>query len=583
VSDKLRGASHKRRASLLPDWVAGYDRPALAHDAIAAIIVTVMLIPQALAYATIAGLPPEAGLYASILPPIAYALFGSSRTMAVGPVAVVSLMTASTVGQVAASGTVAYLDAAVTLALLSGGMLLLMALLRLGALSNLLSNTVVAGFVASSGILIAASQLATLLGIEMSGSTLPDMAMSLAANVSGTNAVTLALGAGTLGVLILTRTHLRRSLVRSGISARVADLATRAAPMLVVIAVTLLTGWLNLKAHGVSVVGDIPQGLPPLRLPQVTLELVGQLLVPALFISLIGFAESLSVGQTLAARRQERIHPNRELVGLGVANLAAGISSGYPIAGGFARSVVNHDAGARTPIAGVLTAVGVAAAALFLGPLLADLPHAVLAAIIIVAVLSLVDLGIIRRTLAYSRVDAVPLLITIAVTLVFGVEPGLLAGISSSLLTHFYRTSRPHIAIVGQVPGTEHFRNRDRHQVVIDPHILSIRIDESLHFANCRGLEDRVAALVAASPGVRHVILMCSAVNAIDASGLSSLLTINERLKAGGMAFHLSEVKGPVHDHLLRSELPMVLTGRIHFTQYEAVRLLRDDGTETAG
>ncbi|MCK9552142.1 SulP family inorganic anion transporter, partial [Aquamicrobium sp.] len=290
-----------------------------------------------------------------------------------------------------------------------------------------------------------------------------------------------------------------------------------------------------------------------------------------------GFVESVSVGQTLAAKRRQRIDPDQELIGLGAANIAAGLSSGYPVTGGFARSVVNFDAGAQTPAAGVFTAVGIAFAALFLTPLLASLPQATLAATIIVAVLSLVDFGAVRRVFAYSRSDFAAMAATILVTLGWGVELGIVAGVLLSLLLHLYRTSKPHTAIVGQVPGTEHYRNVERHSVLTDPRILSIRVDESLYFANSRFLEDTIAANVAERPDLKHVILMCSAVNAIDASALESLEEINRRLVDAGIGFHLSEVKGPVMDRLKGTKFLEHLNGRIFLSQHEAVLAVKGD------
>ena len=476
------------------DWARAYDRTTLTNDVVAAIIVTIMLIPQSLAYAMLAGLPPEVGLYASILPLVAYALFGTSRTLAVGPVAVVSLMTASAVGQVAAQGTADYLTAAIVLALLSGVMLVLMGLLRLGFLANFLSHPVISGFITASGILIAASQLKHILGVAAGGDTLLEMITALAGLAAEINPYTVAVGVGALAFLYFARTRLKPLLIGIGVAKRVADLVTKTAPILAVVVTILLAVTLDLAAKGVALVGSIPQGLPALGFPQVSFELIMTLAAPAFLISIIGFVESVSVAQTLASKRRQRIVPDQELIGLGVANIAAGLSSGYPVTGGFARSVVNFDAGAETPAAGVFTAVGIAFATLFLTPLLTSLPQATLAATIIVAVLSLVDFKAIRHVFHYSKADFSAMAATIIVTLLWGVEPGVVAGVALSLFLHLYRTSKPHMAIIGQVPGTEHFRNVERHQVLTDPQILSIRVDESLYFANSRYLEDRIAA-----------------------------------------------------------------------------------------
>ena len=556
------------------DWSRRYDRETAGQDLLAALIVTIMLIPQSLAYALLAGLPAEVGLYASILPLVAYAVFGTSRTLAVGPVAVVSLMTASAVGAVAAEGTAGYMAAAVLLAAMSGAMLIAMGLLRLGFIANFLSHPVISGFITASGILIAAGQVKHILGIEAGGHTLVEIVDGLVRNAGASDAATVAVGFSVLLFLYAVRLRLKELLLAAGIGPRLADSLTRAGPVVAVAATIAATGLLGLEARGVAVVGDIPQGLPALSLPVMDMDLIRTLAVPALLISLVGFVESVSVAQTLAARRRQRIVPDQELIGLGAANIASALSAGSPVTGGFARSVVNFDAGARTPAAGVFTAVGIALAALFLTPLLADLPQATLAATIIVAVLSLVDLAAIRRVWAYSRADFAAMAATILGTLLSGVETGIVIGVLLSLLLHLYRTSRPHMAVVGNVPGTEHFRNVLRHEVVTDPRVLSLRVDESLYFANSRYLEDRIAALVAERPELRHVVLMCSAVNEIDASALESLEEINHRLKDAGIALHLSEVKGPVMDRLRRSPFLGHLTGGVYLSQFEAIGAL---------
>jgi SulP family sulfate permease len=562
----------RRLASLLPilDWAPRYTRSDAVNDMFAAVIVTIMLVPQSLAYAMLAGLPPVVGLYASILPLIAYAIFGTSRTLAVGPVAVVSLMTAAAVAPIAATGSAAYVTAAVTLAFLSGLVLLAMAVLRLGFLANFLSHPVISGFITASGILIATSQLKHILGIRAEGDTLPRILLELAHGIGGANLPTLAIGLAATGFLFWARWSLKAMLRHGGLGPRLADLLAKAGPLAAIILSITAVVLLGLDQAGVRIVGEIPAGLPPFALPSFDPALWMELLPAAVLISLVGFVESVSVAQTLAAKRRQRIVANQELVGLGTANIASAISGGYPVTGGFARSVVNFDAGAATPLAGAATALGILGATLFLTPLFRYLPQAVLAATIIVAVLSLVDLAAIRRTWAYSKADFAAMAATILLVLLVGVEAGIVAGVVLSLLLFLWRTSTPHIAIVGQVPGSEHFRNVDRHQVITSPALLSIRVDESLYFANARFLEDRILAEVAARPGLQHVVLMCSAVNMIDASALESLEAIADRLQSAGIAFHLSEVKGPVMDGLQRSDFFAHFKGRVFLSQYEA-------------
>ncbi|NBD30414.1 MAG: sulfate permease [Alphaproteobacteria bacterium] len=557
-------------------WGRTYDRNALSNDLVAAVIVTIMLIPQSLAYALLAGLPPEAGIYASIVPIMLYSVFGTSRALAVGPVAVVSLMTAAAIGEVAQQGTAGYAAAALTLAGLSGAMLLTLGFLRLGFLANFLSHPVIAGFITASGILIATSQLKHIFGIDASGHTLPHLLESLFHHLSQISWITLAIGAAATGFLFWVRKGLKPLLLNAGLGPRLADILTKAGPVAAVVVTTLLAGVFRLDTAGVQIVGAVPQALPPFTLPDTSLELIRALFMPALLISIIGFVESISVAQTLAAKKRQRIDPDQELIGLGAANIGAAFTGGYPVTGGFARSVVNFDAGAETPAAGAFTAIGLAIAAVALTPLIYFLPKATLAATIIVAVLSLVDLGILKRAWTYSRADFAAVLATILLTLGFGVETGVSAGVVLSIALHLYKTSRPHVAEVGLVEGTEHFRNIRRHKVLTDPKVITLRVDESLYFANARFLEDYLYDRVAEDCGLSDVILQCTAINEVDMSALESLEAINTRLKGLGIRLHLSEVKGPVMDRLRRSHFLDELGGKVFLTQYEAWTSLTD-------
>ncbi|HEY0847199.1 MAG TPA: sulfate permease [Noviherbaspirillum sp.] len=555
-------------------WGRAYHRETLTGDLIAAVIVTIMLIPQSLAYAMLAGMPPEAGIYASIAPLIAYAVFGSSKVLAVGPVAVVSLMTASAIGQFAAAGSPDYWQAAIALAFLSGVILLLLGFLRLGFFANFLSHPVISGFISASGLIIAASQLKHLLGIRADGDNFIALSLAILREIGNAHVFTLVIGASATAFLVWVRRRLKPFLLKTGMNGTLADTLAKAGPVVAILATSLCVWALALDKAGVRIVGTIPQGLPPLTLPAWNPALWQQLLVPALLISVVGFVESVSVGQTLAAKRRQRIEPDQELVALGASNVAASFTGGFPVTGGFARSVVNFDAGARTPAAGIFTAVGLALASLFLTPALYYLPQATLAATIIVAVLSLVDIGMLKRTWNYSKTDFAAAAGTLLATLGFGVEAGLVVGVAVSLALHLFRTSRPHVAEVGWVRGTEHFRNVLRHDVVTSPELLSLRVDESLYFANARFLEDCINDAVATHPAMRHLVLQCSAVNSIDASALESLEAIEHRLRAAGIALHLSEVKGPVMDRLKHTDFLRGLSGRVFLTHYQAVAAL---------
>ncbi|HUU45013.1 MAG TPA: sulfate permease [Acidobacteriota bacterium] len=558
-------------------WGAKYNRQTMLNDLVVAGIVTIMLIPQSLAYALLAGLPPEVGLYASMAPLLLYAVFGTSRALAVGPVAVVSLMTAAAAGKLASQGTPEYYGAAIALALVSGLLLVGMGLLRLGFLANFLSHPVVSGFITASGIQIATGQVAPLIGIDGHGESFVDLVKSMAAHLGEINPYTAAIGVASLGFLFWLRSGLRPLLIRMGMTEKSAAMMAKMGPVAAIIATTLLVWGFGLADHGVKIVGTVPKGLPKIAPPPLDMALWMKVLVPALLIGVLGYVESISVALTLAAKRRQRVDPDQELIALGMSNLGSAFSGGFPVTGGLSRSVVNFEAGAETPAAGAFTAIGIGLATLFLTPLLYFLPKATLAAVIIVAVMTLVDLKAIKRIWSYSLTDGAAIAATIVVTLIEGVEAGLLVGVGLSIFLHLYQTSKPHVAVVGQLPGTMNFRNVKRHTVVTDPEILSLRIDASLYFPNARFVEEMVSDAIAANPAVRHVILECPAVNTIDASALESLEAINHRLKDAGISLHLSEVKGPVMDRLRRSPFLEELSGEVHLTQYDAVASINLD------
>lgn len=555
-------------------WGRSYDRKTFVSDLVAALIVSIMLIPQSLAYAMLAGLPPEAGLYASVAPLLLYAIFGSSRVLAVGPVAVVSLMTAAAIGEHAVPGSPAFWSVAITLAFISGSMLLLMGILRLGFLANFLSHPVISGFISASGLLIAASQFKSLMGVDAVGHNFIELLHSLMLQIPNTHVLTFFVGVLATGFLLWVRLGLKPLLMRCGMQQRAADLASKAGPVAIIALTAMLTWAFEWQAQGLKIVGAIPQGLPPLTLPLWDIALWKQLALPALLISVVGFVESVSIAQTLATKRGQRIEPDQELVALGTSNLSAALTSGFPVTGGFARSVVNFDAGAQTPAASAFTAVCIMLASLLLTPALYFLPQATLSATIIVAVLSLVDFSIFKKTWVYSKADFAAVLATLFATLIMGVEAGLVVGVGVSLVLYLYRTSRPHIAEVGQVPGTEHFRNVLRHAVSVSPKVLSLRVDESLYFANARALEDKVNEAVSSHPGLEHVVLQCSAINDIDTSALESLEAIDKRLQESGIALHLTEVKGPVMDRLQKTHFLQALSGKVYLSQFQAVHEL---------
>lgn len=559
------------RIALLPDWLRRYQRQWISGDLTAGVIVTVMLIPQSLAYAMLAGLPPQVGLYASVLPLIAYALFGTSMTLAVGPVAVASLMTASALAPLASAGTAEYIALAVLLALMSGVLLLAAGLLRLGFLAYFLSHPVISGFISGSAVLIAIGQLKSLLGVSLPSGSVIDTLSALVASVDRINAVTAVIGGATIAFLLFARLRLAPLLKMLGLPAKLAEMLTRLAPMAAVIAATVYVAQSGVdRTAGVSIVGDVPSGLPALGLPALEWSQLNGLWLPALLISLVGFVESVSVAQSLALKRGQRIQPDRELLGIGAANIASAFSGGYPVTGGFARSVVNFSAGAHTPAAGVISAVLMAMVIAGMTGWFHYLPHTVLAATIIVAVIGLIDIGTLAEAWRYDKADALSLLLTFGGVLLLGVEEGILLGVALSLAVLVWRSSHPHMAVVGRMPGTEHFRNIDRQQVDTLPGLIALRIDESLYFANAHMLEEKVEALLRSHPQTRGILLIMSAVNQLDATALGTLTDLEKSLASRNICLQFSEVKGPVLDRLRPTPLGQRMKDRIFLSTHQA-------------
>lgn len=566
--------SVKRYLPIL-QWMPQYTGERLAADLVAAVIVAIMLIPQALAYALVAGMPAETGLYASLFGLSLYFLFGTSNTLSVAPVAVISLMTAAALSKLNLGTTSEYVAAAFTLTLLSGTMLLALGIFRLGFMANFISHPVISAFVTASAIIIALSQVRHVLGIEASGQTVLELLPTLVLNLPDTNWITLVLGFASIAGLLWCRSGLKRVLLARGVNNTAATILSRSGPLLVTLVAALLAYTMGLDRYGVELLGAIPAGLPDIYWPGFTVEQVRSLLGSAVLISIIGFVESISVAQVMAARRRERIDLDQELVGLGAANIGSAVGGGFPICGGFSRSIVNFEAGAATPAAGLFTAILIALVALFFTPLLFWVPRVCLAAIILVAVYSLIDFSMLEKSWRYSKADFVAVALTLFLTLVVGVELGVAAGVLVSILIHLYKESKPHVAVIGRVKGTEHFRNVDRHQVETFSNQLSIRVDESLYFANTRYLEELIFELIADKPELRHVILMCTAVNKIDLSALETLEKINETLDEVGIKLHLSEIKGPIMDRLATTGFFKSLTGNNYLSHNQAVEDLK--------
>jgi len=558
----VSGGGPTRPAGWLPAWLRAYRRADLGGDLVAGIIVAMMMIPQGMAYALVAGLPPVAGLYASIVPPLLYALVGTSSTQSVGPMAIISLMTASALAPLAAPASPLYGMLAAQLALLSGAVLLACGLLRVGFLANFFSRPVMNGFTLGSAVVIALGQVPTLLG-------------AAPPHVHGPSAM---LGVGSIVLLLGARRALAPLLRRLGMPCGAADVAARLAPMALVLAGIALVAALGLDRLGVKVIGAVPAGLPRLNLATSSGHWQA-LLKPALLIGFMSFLIAMSGAQALALKRAEKLYTNRELAGLGLANVGSALSGGFPVTGSLSRSAVNFAAGARTQLAGVITAGLLAGALVLPTAWIALLPLPVLAATIIVAVLGLLDWSTLRTAWDYDRADALALLATAGGVLLLGVEAGVVAGLLLSLGTMIWRESRPHIAVLGRIPHTEHFRNIDRYTAETDPNILLLRVDAGLFFGNTEAVSERVEDLLAAHGTARDLVLVLSAVNAIDTSALFGLLELNRALARRGVRLHLAEVKGPVLDRLRASTLLSELSGRLFLSTANAWDALARDST----
>ena len=562
-------------SSTPPHWIRTYTRERFAIDLVAGLIVTVLVIPQSLAYALLAGLPPQAGLFVSIFPVIAYALVGSSMVQAVGPVAITAIMTYSVLAPLAPPGSPQYITLAAGLSLISGVLVLAVGLLRLGFLSQLLSRPVVSGFISGSAALIVISQIKFLLGVSVGPGESWQVVLDLLTHLGATNKTNLLISGIALVVLMASRLWLVRWAAAIGLNLKWADFLGRVMPLAVVIISTLFIVTLDLDhQYGVAVVGEVPQGLGAFTLALPGLDTLKLLTMPALILGFIGMVQNITMAQALAIRRRERVDANRELIGLGAANIVAASFGGMPVGGGTSRSAINLAAGAQSPMASIVSALAMLAVLLGGTGWFARLPLGVLAASIIVAAISMVDTKALRQAWAYDRADAFALLGTDLGVLLLGLQLGIALGIGLSLAMLLYRASTPHIAVVGRIAGTEHFRNIERHGVVTIPGVLFLRIDESLFFGNLSAVEARLSAEIDRAVNLRDVVLIMSAVNRVDTTAMEVLDDINRDLGERGIRLHLAEVKGPVQDRLANSPLWKHLSGQVHLSVNGAFEVL---------
>ncbi|BCX02183.1 MAG: sodium-independent anion transporter [Candidatus Roseilinea sp.] len=562
-------------------WLPAYRRADLPRDLIAGVITAIMLVPQSMAYAQLGGLPPQVGLYATILPIATYAILGTSGQLSVGPAAITSLAVLAGVSTLASPGSPRYLELVLLLTFLVGMIKVALGIFRMGAVLNFVSAPVLSGFLSAAAIVIAVSQLKHLLGFDVAGKGVFDQLYDAITHIGKTNPVTLAIAVASILTLILFKSSAFKSLLKKlGASAKLRTLISSLSLLVVLVMATVLTAALRLDVvAGVKTVGKIPAGLPPLTVPRLSLTDVQLLLPTALTIVFIGVVESISIAKALASKHRQRIDPDQELIGLGAANLMASVTGAYPVAGGLARSVVNNEAGAMTGLASLTTATMMAAMLLFLTPLFYYLPQSVLASIVVVAVAGLFDLHEAKRLYHLQRSDFLTWLATFATTIAFNIEIGILAGVVISLLLYLWRSSRPKIAEIGRIPGTQIFRNVKHYETQTSDSVVALRMDESLYFANAHYLEDRVLEIVAARPAVRHLILHCSPINNVDTTAIEVLHALYGELRDAGVELHLASVKRWVLESLGQSGF-VELIGRdhIHRSMDEALKAIEEKG-----
>jgi len=525
-------------------WLPSYSRDLLRGDLAAGLTVGVMLIPQGMAYAMLAGLPPIYGLYASIVPLIVYALLGTSRQLAVGPVAMVSLLTVAGVGVFAEPGTDRFIELAILLALVAGLLQVAMGVLRLGFLVNFLSKPVISGFTSAAALIIGLSQLKHLLGLDLARSNyIHEILYQAAVNVADVHVPTLLIGAGGIAILLgLKRLPKVKKYLPGPLAVVVFGVA----------AVTLF----QLDQGGVAIVGAVPEGLPSFYVPTWEWEAVLDLMPMALTICLVSFMESIAIAKTLQSKyREQGLDSNQELLALGMAKVIGAFFQSYPNTGGFSRTAVNDQAGAKTPLAGFFSAILVGLSVLFLTSAFYYLPKAVLASIIMVAVFKLIDIQGARYLWKARREDFFMMLATFIATLALGIQNGILLGVLLSLGMVIYRSAYPHVAVLGRIPGTMHFRNLNRFpEAEQRADVLVVRFDAQLYFANADYFRDQVRQLVAEKgEALRLLILNFESVNTIDSTAMQTLTELVEDLRDQGIAVHFSAVIGPVRDGLYRA------------------------------
>ena len=555
-------------------WSQGYGVQDFRADLIAGTVVLFVTVPQVIAYSFLAGMPPQAGLYGALFALVLYAFLGSSRALAVGPTAIIAMMTLEVATLHAESGSDAYIMVVVQLSLITGMLLIALRIINFGSVVSFLSHAVVTGFISAAAVLIIGNQINSLLGLSASGDkSLAGIGQHLWVSLGETNSMALVISLGALTLLVFCRGKLGWLLKRLGLAESLIEGLVKSAPLYVVISGILVTHIFELEST-VSVVGEIPSNLPDISLLWISWATLKTLGPSAFLIALVVFMESTSIGTAMASKSRGKIDANQELLALGVSNVGSSLVGAFPVAGSFARSAVNFSVGAVSPFASIVTALLLVLTILLLAPFFAGLPKAILAAIIVISAWQLVDVAAVKKIFAFNTTDAITFSCTFLSVLVFGVEVGVLTGVLISFLLLIRNSSKPNIAVVGRIGESEHFRNVDRYEASTSKKVLPIRVDESFYFVNTRFIETYVLNELAKRQEVEHILLICTATNFIDTSGLEMLEELSENLNEAGVTLHLAEVKGPVMDKLKETSFYTNMHGRVFFTTDIAMREL---------
>ena len=543
-------------------WLKTYHPTHFKADVVAALIVLAMLVPQGMAYAMLAGLPPVMGIYASILPMIIYAFTGSSTTLSIGPVAIISMMVFSALQPLFAVGSTAYIEAACLLAIMVGIISLILGLFRFGFLIQLISHPVIKSFIIASALLIALGQFKFLLDIPLQTNNIPEFIGSLVNNFHHISFLSVGVSLAAISILVFLPKWVR------------SDFLNKTIPLLLVLSSIIVVYAFSLDQHGLKTVGIIPTGLPSFHFPTWNFDLVQKLLPSAFIIAMISFVESLAIAQATALQKRDDLNSNQELIALGLANIAAGINMGFAVSGSLSRTVVNSDAGAKTPMSGVMSSLLMIAVSLYFTSFFQNLPLTILAATIFVSIWKLVSFLPFFETWKYSKADGLAMWATFLGVTCIDISTGLVIGIILTFILLLWRISRPHIAVIGLVEGTQHFRNVSRYDVLTTETIASFRIDENLNFLNAHVLKGYIITELSHNPQIQHVVINCSSISNIDLSAVEMLEELNGELLQLGIQLHLSEVKSPVMDQLNSSRLINMLSGKIFLSHYQAIQTL---------